>query len=280
MESAASGLSPSSSQHYLSTLDFLSLAGIDGSAEAHHAAAAAAGHHAGHVDDGDAPLDDPSPIALESRTSSGAGHPRNPVSPAPPSHTGRDRTPMDIDAHSHSHAHHHSHHASMSRSAGAESGAATVHQHSSGQATPAEEVGDPVEHGGSSYDALQAGMLQHQVRTDNPRPLARQPVRTHTLTLQLEQIHMQSPMVGATNPTSPYSNMASMFLTSPPSQSQSQNQNQHGGHSHSHSHSHSQSEGSSSHNHSQSQSELARSHYQRKYNAAADAFGGVLTPGV
>lgn len=77
---------------------------------------------------------------------------------------------------------------------------------------------------------------------------------------------MQSPMVGATNPTSPYTNMASMFLTSPPSQ--------HGGMSH--------SEGSSSQSQSQShsQSELARSHYQRKYNAAADAFGGMLTPGV
>lgn len=74
---------------------------------------------------------------------------------------------------------------------------------------------------------------------------------------------MQSPMVGATNPSSPYTNMASMFLTSPPSQQ--------GGVSH--------SEGSSSQQ-SQSQSELARSHYQRKYNAAGDAFGGILTPGV
>lgn len=55
-----------------------------------------------------------------------------------------------------------------------------------------------------------------------------------------------------------------MFLTSPPSQ--------HGGMAH--------SEGSSSQSQSQSQSELARSHYQRKYNAAADAFGGILTPGV
>lgn len=141
MDSASSGLSPSSSQHYFSTLDFLSLAGIDGSSEAH-----SAGRH--YVHDDDQPLDDPSPITLESRTSSGPGHSRNPSSPA----SYKDRkgaTPMEVDNHSHSHT------------AGA--GPANAKAHSSGHATPADELSNPVEASGASYDAMQAGMLQHQV---------------------------------------------------------------------------------------------------------------------
>lgn len=141
MDPATSGLSPSASQHCFPTLDFFSLAGIDGSSEAQ-----SAGRH--YVHDDDQPLDDPSPITLESRTSSGPGHSRNPSSPA--SYKGRKgATPMDVDNHSHSH------------NTGA--GQAAAKAQSSGHATPADELNNPVEAGGSSYDAMQAGLLQHQV---------------------------------------------------------------------------------------------------------------------
>jgi hypothetical protein len=55
---------------------------------------------------------------------------------------------MDVDNHSHTHT---------------PGASQTAKAHSSGHATPADELNNPVEAGSSSYDAMQAGMLQHQV---------------------------------------------------------------------------------------------------------------------
>ncbi|KAL1407434.1 hypothetical protein Q8F55_006867 [Vanrija albida] len=73
----------------------------------------------------------------------------------------------------------------------------------SGHSTPGIEANDllnanPMEMSPAVYDAIQAGILQHQ----------------------LEAIHMQSPFTAAQNPTSPYGAMAQMFLTSPPDHTQ------------------------------------------------------------
>ncbi|CAK9781056.1 hypothetical protein CC85DRAFT_299561 [Cutaneotrichosporon oleaginosum] len=227
METNAAALSPtSSSQAYLSSLDFFALAGLDGTSLDHHhhhshhdsphahTSAPHSHHHQGsqsHEYDSRAPsqkaspeyvpLDDPSPIALEaapSRPSSRQGYRLATQS--------RDSA-MDVDhspnvhgsgsgeqqtTHSHHHhqqqQHQHQHH---SRS----------HSHADGREAPLDAHDFMnMDMSSAAYDAVQAGILQHQ----------------------LESIHMQSPFVAATNPTSPYNAMAQMFLTSPPAQSSAQ----------------------------------------------------------
>lgn len=64
---------------------------------------------------------------------------------------------------------------------------------------------------------------------------------------------MQSPFMGATNPTSPYGTMAQMFLTSPP-------------------------ENSASTSLPDSHSQFDRPAFQRKYSSS-NGLPGVLTPG-
>ncbi|BEJ16272.1 hypothetical protein CspHIS471_0508770 [Cutaneotrichosporon sp. HIS471] len=217
---ANAALSPtSSSQAYLSSLDFFALTGLDntssdlldgsspaGHASATHDASYAYTHSQHHSQGYDSrgpsqktsleylPLDDPSPIALEapSRSSSRQGY-RNLAT-----HRGASRgdATMDVD------------HSPAGHGSGSSEHQRALRAHHSRGNSYAEGHEAPLDAhdfmnmdmSSAAYDAVQAGILQHQ----------------------LESIHMQSPFLAANNPGSPYNAMAQMFLTSPPAQSSGQ----------------------------------------------------------
>lgn len=194
MATSPSVLSPPQTQY---ALDFLSLAGLDShtpnlgdiespsasigfeqqsqhqsassSSASHHAAVAAAAAAAAAADaEYDVPLDDPSPISLDSRPVSNPGRSRSAASrsnngagSSKKSSSARGNlsaaSPMDVDN-------------STTSNGGGGSGHASGHLGgvNSGHSTPGIEANDilnanPMEMSPAVYDAIQAGILQHQV---------------------------------------------------------------------------------------------------------------------
>lgn len=170
----ASALSPPSQQQYLS-LDFFSLAGLEAASEfdsnasaGESAASASAADKASYVtrvkSAPGTPLDDPSPISLEpTLSSSGKGHSRQ-LSRSRSTydvHTAAYDHDMDVD-----HANNNSGGSGGSHRGGGKGSATSGGQSGSAGATPSAEQNDHMlgmEISGATYDAIQAGILQHQV---------------------------------------------------------------------------------------------------------------------
>jgi hypothetical protein len=192
---SAAVLSPNS---YYASLDFFSLVGLDahsgghtpqlehdspapgssGSGQYKHhssngsgsgSASASAVTYSAHQNDfasgsPDEPLDDPSPISLDARTPSGPGRRRSAGSVTQPQSQPRSARSSIHAGHKHAAASMDFDHGAGG-SSGAGAGAGSGHAANSGNNTPAIDASDllNMDVSGAAYDAIQAGILQHQV---------------------------------------------------------------------------------------------------------------------
>jgi hypothetical protein len=177
---SAAVLSPNS---YYASLDFFSLVGLDAHSGGHTpqlehhssngsgsgSASASAVTYSAHQNDfasgsPDEPLDDPSPISLDARTPSGPGRRRSAGSVTQPQSQPRSARSSIHAGHKHAAASMDFDHGAGG-SSGAGAGAGSGHAANSGNNTPAIDASDllNMDVSGAAYDAIQAGILQHQV---------------------------------------------------------------------------------------------------------------------